>query len=178
MTTILHEQRWHHDVKFPKAVHLKANVQEYGDVPPGPWDDEPDKVQWVDGDTDLDCLAVRGPHGAWCGYVGVPKGHPMYGMHLNDAGEALDVHDGITYAALCQEDVEEGHGICHVPLEGRPADVWWLGFACMSMFDIRPADLPLERAINIPGWPESTYKPLAYIQDECANLAAQLKVLW
>src|SRR5437868_4216905 len=34
---------------------------------PGPWWDEPDKVQWIDPATDLDCLAVRGPFGAWCG---------------------------------------------------------------------------------------------------------------
>lgn len=46
--------------------------------PPGPWDAEPCKQQWVDAATGLDCLAVRNPGGAWCGYVGVPTGHPCF----------------------------------------------------------------------------------------------------
>ena len=41
--------------------------------PEGPWMTEPDKLVWIDVDTDLDCMAVRAPTtGAWCGYVGVP----------------------------------------------------------------------------------------------------------
>lgn len=53
--------------------------------PPGPWDQEPfDKVSWVDEETNLDCLAVRGPMGSWCGYVGVPPGHPFYGKDYAD----------------------------------------------------------------------------------------------
>lgn len=44
----------------------------------GQWDAEPDKVQWCDPETGLVCLALRGPVGSWCGYVGVPKGHLLY----------------------------------------------------------------------------------------------------
>lgn len=46
---------------------------------PGPWQQEPDKVQWKDEETTLPCLIVRNHSGAWCGYVGVAEGHPLHG---------------------------------------------------------------------------------------------------
>ena len=48
----------------------------------GEWDGEPDKVQWVDKDTGLFCLAVRA-HSHWCGYVGVGEGHKFYGVEYD-----------------------------------------------------------------------------------------------
>lgn len=47
---------------------------------PGPWQDEPDKRQWQDEATGLPCLIVRNPAGALCGYVGVSKEHPAFGL--------------------------------------------------------------------------------------------------
>lgn len=44
----------------------------------GPWQHEPDRLQWVDESTGLTCLILRGPVGALCGYVGVPDTHPAY----------------------------------------------------------------------------------------------------
>lgn len=44
----------------------------------GPWQNEPDRLQWVDKATGLTCLALRGPVGSFCGYVGVPETHPAY----------------------------------------------------------------------------------------------------
>jgi hypothetical protein len=35
--------------------------------PRGPWDDEPDKVQWPDEATGLPCMVKRGPVGSFCG---------------------------------------------------------------------------------------------------------------
>lgn len=55
----------------------------------GPWQHEPDKVQWIDAGSDLDCLIVRGPSGALCGYVGVPEGHPLFGIGYSDETERL-----------------------------------------------------------------------------------------
>lgn len=49
----------------------------------GEWLSEPDKLQWVDADTGLDCLIVRGPIGALCGYVAVKPGHPWHGVEYN-----------------------------------------------------------------------------------------------
>lgn len=51
----------------------------------GPWDGEPDKKQWQDEVTGLPCLAVRNPSGGnWCGYVGIPKRHPLHGVGYSD----------------------------------------------------------------------------------------------
>src|SRR6266436_107280 len=45
----------------------------------GPWDQEPDRLEWKDATTGLTCLAVRNRFGAWCGYVGVPPTHAWHG---------------------------------------------------------------------------------------------------
>lgn len=45
--------------------------------PSGPWDDEPDELEWRDPSTQLICHAARNLLGAWCGYVGVNEDHPF-----------------------------------------------------------------------------------------------------
>lgn len=57
-----------------------SNVYDKTNWGAGDWQKEPDKVQWQDEETGLPCLIVRGPTGALCGYVGVPQGHPAYGL--------------------------------------------------------------------------------------------------
>jgi hypothetical protein len=105
----------------------------------GPWTTEPDKAHWVDPTTGLDCLIVRAHHGALCGYVGVPPGHPLYEVGPWDPRpQSLAVHGGINFGSHCQEGAEDGPGVCHVPEAGRPADVWWLGFDCAHMMDLAP----------------------------------------
>lgn len=91
---------------------------------PGPWQDEPDKVQWRDEATGLPCLIVRGPHGAFCGYVGVPETHPWHGKDYStctaptcDRGDdrwcnhtpehLLEAHGGITFADSCADITRE-----------------------------------------------------------------------
>lgn len=52
--------------------------------PPGPWDDEP--MERIDLTTQAGYAGLlhRGPMGAWCGYVGVPEGHPLYGKQYSE----------------------------------------------------------------------------------------------
>jgi hypothetical protein len=103
------------------------NYREYttidkGEWGPGAWQGEPDKVQWVDAATGLDCLMVRNPGGAWCGYVGVGPGHPWHGTDYSGCIRdpkceeswcghspegSIDVHGGLTYADSCQEPTED-----------------------------------------------------------------------
>lgn len=86
----------------------------------GPWMDEPDKVQWVDAATGLDCLAVRNHGGALCGYVGLPESHPWHGIGYSgctlkppcgesycDHSPNVDVHGGLTFADSCYEPSRE-----------------------------------------------------------------------
>lgn len=136
------------------------------ELPAGPWDDEPDKVYWIDPTTGLDCLIHRNSLGALCGYVGVPPGHPAHGKGYDDV--AVDVHGGLTYADACEETTEEGTGICHVPLEGRPAHVWWLGFDCAHYRDLVPS------MVSAMPPTDGRYRDIAYVEAEVTRLAEQL----
>lgn len=138
----------------------------------GAWQDEPDKVQFIDEATGMPCLAVRQAHsGHWCGYVGVHSEHPLRGRSYDDeAVYSLEVHGGITFAGGCSPG-DEATSVCHVPEPGEPDDVWWLGFDCMHAWDLSPA-----MAARYPDLQdaETRYKTLGFVRDECAHLASQL----
>lgn len=151
----------------------------------GPWKDEPDKAQWVDEASDLDCLAVRAHHGAWCGYVGIPPGHPWYDVSPHKI--RASVHGEVNFGSRCDEgkDIESEPAICHVPEPGRPEDVYWIGFDCAHSWDIAP--IRDERIRSITG--EATdlydnlllkyrarYRTLEYVMDEVRSLAAQAAI--
>lgn len=87
----------------------------------GPWADEPDKIQYQDEATGLPCLIVRSPVGALCGYVGVPEGHPWFGIAYNERTDrapetddhdwsaerpesVIDVHGGLTFSGFCNRN--------------------------------------------------------------------------
>lgn len=159
----------------------------------GPWDDEPDKVQWKDEKTGLDCLIVRAPAtGALCGYVGVPAGHPWHGLDYytsrydDDGNEVelspaeaslndVEVHGGLTFAGHCRHSPDPGKGICHVPDEGEPDDLYWLGFDCAHAFDLAPAIVATLRKVGHDlGWhQDDQYRDLAYVKAEVTALAKQ-----
>lgn len=153
---------------------------------PGPWENEPDKVQWTDKTTGLPCLAVRNHYGAWCGYVGVDESHPAYLMNYDSVD--VSVHGGLTFADMCQEEAPEGHGVCHIPGPGEPDQVWWLGFDCGHFRDYMPAFYLEEPGKTIQAemeaqYPElahagralhETYRTLHYVMGKVRDLAKQL----
>lgn len=127
----------------------------------GRWTDEPDKAVWVDEATNLDCMIVRGPSGALCGYVGIPESHRFYGRDYmecehgadcddryshDSSAHAIDVHGGLTFAAGCAKTDDPSKHVCHIPQAGRPHDVWWFGFDCAHLYDISPATKVRERS--------------------------------
>ncbi len=160
---------------------LEYRYRDRSGWPSGPWDDEPDKIQFADESTGLPCLIVRNPSGVLCGYVGVAEGHPWfandYGSCADECGDwlcdhrpesAVDVHGGLTFADFCAESDKE-RGICHVPDPGEPDRVWWFGFDCAHSQDVSPLlrhGLTFEAAV---------YRTVDYVKGECARLAAQLK---
>lgn len=154
--------------------------------PDGPWMAEPDKIVWADTVTELDCMMVRNWHGAWCGYVGVPEGHPFfekpyaatyldtedYSDELRVPGveEDVEVHGSLTFAGRCQPGaVEAGRHICHTARAGYP-EVWWFGFDCSHYNDVSPG--MSDMGIPFQG---QTYRTVGYVQGEVIRLAAQLK---
>lgn len=143
---------------------------------PGPWDDEPDKAQWIDEETNLDCLVVRNRLGALCGYVGVPPEHPYHGRSYDDL--PVEVHGGLTYADRCVEGGEEQARVCHVPEPGRPEDVWWFGFDCAHAWDLIPGMRETYAMAGITRFDtQEVYRTFAYVQNEIRGLAHQLAAL-
>lgn len=142
----------------------------------GPWDIEPDLVEWRHRDHSLALLVVRSPLGAWCGYVAVPPGHPLHGKPIDDAN--VEVHGGLTYADACSGS------ICHVPGPGEPDDVWWLGFDCGHAFDVMPGvEAGIRQAYEAMGKERpscaafdslNTYRDLDYVMAEVESLAKQV----
>lgn len=126
----------------------------------GGWDDEPDSVMWLaEAPPHYRCQAFRSPWlGHWCGYVGVPPGHPLHGVadYSDPRVRELDVHGGVTHSY------------------GREGYLWAIGFHCANVRDVQPgfearlASLRLTRSVS------SCYKPLAFVRAEVESLARQL----
>lgn len=104
---------------------------------PGPWMDEPDRMDFVH--AGYACLLLRHPRmGYWCGYVGVDELHPWFGKDWS--GDGLDFESApVNYADVC-----DGL-ICHVPEPGMPEKVWWFGFDLDHCFDFAPGRARFER---------------------------------
>jgi hypothetical protein len=154
--------------------------------PSGPWDLEPDRVEWrAHG---LHCLMVRPHHGAWCGYVALPPGHPWREMDLDgsrydfEGNEKpgwpdISVHGGITYGpSPCMEAID-GHStnlVCHVPTPGEPDDVRWVGFDTRHCFDLCASDVALDVRLGLGRHAYGrVYRDLAYVAEQTECLARQ-----
>lgn len=145
--------------------HTEYKVDREG-WPAGPWDNEPDRFEFEHaGHT---CMLIRNQFGVWCGYVGVPPGHPLYEKsywHCN-----LGVHGGLTYSNKCF-----GH-ICHTPKPGEPDDIWWLGFDCVHGSDLVPCtqDYAVEMGLVYWSSPGQEYRTVEYAKDQTEKLAEQI----
>lgn len=147
----------------------------------GPWQSEPDKIQFVDQATGMPALIVRNGFGALCGYVGVPKGHKAHGVPYDDPLlRNIKVHGGLSFSGECSHG-DEATTICHVPEEGEPDDVWWLGFDCahLGLGDVLPAMDADRKALGLPSLREETdcYRTVEYVKKHIAELALQLNNL-
>ena len=152
--------------------------------PKGPWDDEPDRVDWKT-KAGLSAIALRHPAGHWCGYVAVPPGHPAYESGEEDV---VDVHGGVTFANKC------GGFVCHVPEPGEPAEVFWIGFDFAHCNDAAPSEWDEREGWTRwsadgrtaywgsasharPGTVKGIYRDLPYVQSECEKVGEQLAAM-
>jgi len=127
---------------------------------PGPWSGEPNRVEFRH--AGFPCVLHRGGMGAWCGYVGVPPGHPWHGKDYDDID--ADAHGGLTYSGRC------GGCVCHVPLPGESDDFWWVGFDCAHYNDLIPHMFAEELHSLRSGM---VYKTIAFAKAETERLAEQ-----
>jgi hypothetical protein len=133
-----------------------------------PWESEPDDAEWIDAPTKYKCRIVRNEHtGTLCGYVGVPRGHRMYGMTYQEAerdDNNFHVHGGLTYSGELGE--EDG--------------LHYFGFDTAHGGDFSPG-----LAVSMLKWtgePDDvrgfyrgeTYRTWGYVEREVDNLALQL----
>lgn len=134
------------------------------------------------------CLMVRGSHR--CGYVGVPKGHPLYGVSYGEPTEVLRPamqrtmegqigKRGIVpvFCASGEDDdnrlrgdfVFDVHGSLTFSGKGEKGsyplsgDEWWFGFDCAHADD--------QTAFS----PDGELRSREYVESECESLARQLK---
>jgi hypothetical protein len=141
--------------------------------PSGPWDGEPDRLEWRDEATGLPCVIVRVPHsGHLCGYVGVAESHPFYEVGYDEAYDKsselgrISVHGGLTYAEKCQG------AVCHVPAEGESPNRWWFGFDSAHAGDMSPGYRKIGGIRS-----KDEYRTVAFVRAECERLAVQLSGL-
>lgn len=172
-------------VKIYRTVNRRiANPAGWGE---GPWQAEPDKIQYVDPSTGLPCLIIRAPSsGALCGYVGTYPGHRWHSMDWGDYPweDSPLAHGGINYTDFCAEWAPEEMGVCHVPARGGPGPIWWLGYDCghVATRDRAPGTEALMKYFKVPhsfmtenafGHP-LTYKTVGYVMAVNASLAQQI----
>jgi hypothetical protein len=168
----------------------------------GPWDSEPDEIEWTDSETGYRCLMCRNDLGAWCGYVAVGPEHPAHGLRTeSDVGDELFCHWGITWS---------GPDLKADPLSGTLD--WLFGFDCAHAYDLVPglkAMFPhpsvltnyVQTAVGEHGEmlrgildfiekieehtessssaykrPETIYRDVAYVEHQIENVLAQLVV--
>lgn len=101
----------------------------------------------------------------YCGYVGVPRSHPIVNDNCPHCGHDmetrynLDVHGGITYSAFSD----------NYPIKN--IDIYWLGFDCHHSCDISLLDIAKNRHLHRP---EATFKDMSYCEAQCEKLSQQL----
>jgi hypothetical protein len=158
-----------------ETVQAWSMPAEKADLPQGPWQYEPDKIQWVDQATGLPCLIVRNHLGALCGYAGVTPGHPFYRKRHDEDDVELQCRREINYSAACDHARHPWQGICHIPEPGATDDVWWFGFDCMRCFDLVPAFIsrsPVDRFFEQRM--RLGYRDVTWVARAVTEFAAQL----
>lgn len=152
----------------------------------------------------LRCVAIALSAGHRCGYVGLPKSHPLFGVGHGEYSPALDAlwttakegpigDRGIVpiFCAMLHEADEvqatpelvfDVHGsITYARCEaGYPVehdDLWWYGFDCAHAGDAK--DFDLMDNVDLIGFycrfgNAGIVRDLAFVIAECEKLAAQL----
>lgn len=158
-----------------------SEVIELTEVPPAdqmkllypnrPWESEPDTAEWYDARTGYKCRIERQKSsGTLCGYVGVFKGHPVWGVNYNDADweNSISVHGGLTFS-----DTDDN-------------EVHWFGFDTAHGGDFCPgivesmlkyAPHSAHKSRWMQGYGNEDYRTWEYVENEVRKLVAALWAL-
>ena len=136
------------------------------------WENEGKTYGFVDKETGYSCFIYRHPRmGHLCGYVDVPRSHPLYGIdHANEIFDMITgdikVHGGISFTGRLisnkfHDYLDDEHD-------------WLIGFDCNHAEDYAPFK-PCEESELIELKQE--YRTAGYAADEVRSLAKQIKAL-
>uniref|UniRef100_A0A6H1ZS46 Uncharacterized protein n=1 Tax=viral metagenome TaxID=1070528 RepID=A0A6H1ZS46_9ZZZZ len=106
-------------------------------------------------------LRRNGELGHLCGYVGVPKNHPLYERDYGEDSAAyydIDIHGGVTFTNYWDELIP---AILHR---------WYIGFDCAHLGDMSPR--VSWRTLHV-----GTYRDYTYVSREIISLYLQLKAM-
>lgn len=156
------------------------------------------KKDWIT-EAGFRAVVIMTDIGHHCGYVGLPEGHPLYGVGYGDETDKLKPLDddepigsrgvmSVFCAALAggfktsPEDVFNVHGSLtyahNNPMYPVPSnDLWWFGYDCGHSGDARsPEYIALKPEADRWLYEEqhSTFKDLDYCVRECESLARQI----
>lgn len=166
---------------------------EYLPAVDGPWLREPDQKVFMH--RGLPCCMLRHESvGHWCGYVGVPRGHLLWGAEygepfeelkpwiearyrhqINPASLGFRTMIDILFSGELETSPENAlvvHGGLSWTRDYRPDQApdgfWWFGFDCGHAGDLSP------RMLSIFGSDYGTYRDRFYVEGWTRCLAQQL----
>jgi hypothetical protein len=140
-------------------------------------------------------VARRNHSKAWCGYVGVPEAHALFGKdydhriavpdrHAVAIGKTSPItaflegmHDDDGMVSLsCLLNV---HGGLTFAKSGYPKDdgLWYFGFDCSHYNDLTPQQVFQSFEGGIWGPLSAPYRNLDYVKQELATMAAQMRTI-
>lgn len=100
---------------------------------------------------------LRGiPTGWGNGYVLIPAGHPLHGKDYDDINEYVEVHGGLTFSKLVDEELIERSENDEPKLDNNDIGKWMVGFDTAHWND------------TIQNWPKER------VQRETESLKQQL----
>lgn len=123
------------------------------------------------------CVVVFHEHGHRCGYVGVPKNHPLWGSSYEENIDRFDCHGDLTFNSD-ERDFERNYPIA--------SNLYYFGFDCWHYDD------EADKELSIKLFGETYYKDLKeaeefskenreyirsteYVANECLSLSVQFE---
>ena len=140
------------------------------------WENEGKSYPFIDKETNYGCYIYRHPRrGHLCGYVDIPRSHPLYGIdHANEIFDMITgdikVHGGISFTGRLNNPYNNKE----LPDYFDDLHDWLIGFDCNHAEDYAPFR-PCDESELIELKQE--YRTAEYVADECKKLAKQLKAL-
>lgn len=123
-----------------------------------PWEYEPDLYEWTH--RGVECVARRNmTHGAWCGYVDIPRevwSVFEFRSATSTLDDLIDVHGGVTYSE-----------------NSLDKDAFRIGFDCAHGGDKMPK-IPSGQAYIDEIFPQDVYRDLPFVIAECESMVDQI----